>query len=306
MNCNRGTTVGIALSIATGVLCAVTPSQAQAEIEEDRVSGSAGVTFLNERNARGMVLEDQGLITQALLGINFELTDNISLTSGVWTDIHSNNDGPGPSAAAVGAGIGDSNLEEFYEFDWWFGVNFEVAKLNVLVYYEEFLNPADDFASQTGGFESQHVQTVFTYDELGNNMFGLVDGVNLNPHLRLLFEIDGSVGPTAENGVYIEIGVAPSFIAIPDETNPVTLAFPITVGLGSDFYEDDETLGYVAVGTKASMPLPQLSDWGDWSLSLGVNAIMANDDAVGNFNSGVAGQSDDTRVIGYLSIGVGF
>lgn len=253
-----------------------------------------------------MVLEDQGLISQGLLGINFQVNDNLSLTTGVWTDLHSNNDGPGPSAAEAGAGLGDSDLEEFYEFDWWFGAKFKVGQLNVLAYYEEFLNPADDFASQTGGFESEHVQTVFTYDGLGDNAFGLIDGIHLNPHLRLLFEIDGSVGPTADDGVYIEIGVAPSFTAIPDDTSPVILTFPITVGLGSDFYENDETLGYVSIGTQASMPISQLSDWGDWSLTLGVNAVMANDDAVGNFNRNVAGQSDDTRVIGYLSIGIGF
>ncbi len=305
MNCNRGITAGIAVSVITVMLCAVTPGYAHEESGEDRVSGVAGLTFLSERNARGMVLEDQGLIMQGLLGINFQLTDNITLTTGVWTDIHNNNDGPGPDAAAAGAGVGDSDLENFYEFDWWIGVDFEIGQLNVLAYYEEFLNPADDLVSQTGGFESRHIQTVFTYDGLGDNMFGM-DGVNLSPYVRLLFEMDGSVGPTAKDGIYIELGVGPSFTAIQHQTNPVTVTFPIAVGLGSDFYEDDETFGFLSVGAKASMPLPQLSDWGSWSLSVGVNAVIANDDAVGAFNSGVAGQSDDTRLIGYVSIGIGF
>ena len=305
MNCNRGIIAGIAVSVATVMLCAVTPGYAHEGSGEDRVSGVAGLTFLNERNARGMVLEDQGLIMQGLLGINFQLTDNITLTTGVWTDIHNNNDGPGPDAAAAGAGVGDSDLENFYEFDWWIGVDFEIGQLNVLAYYEEFLNPADDLVSQTGGFESRHIQTVFTYDGLGDNMFGM-DGVNLSPYVRLLFEMDGSVGPTASDGIYIELGVGPSFTAIQHQTNPVTVTFPIAVGLGSDFYEDDETFGFLSVGAKASMPLPQLSDWGSWSLSVGVNAVIANDDAVGAFNSGVAGQSDDTRLIGYVSIGIGF
>ena len=279
----------------------------------DRVSGVAGVTFLNERNARGMVLEDQGAITQGLLGVNFLLTEelgflkNLTLITGVWVDIHSNSDGPGPSAAAAGAGTPGTNLSSFYEFDWWMGMSFEVGKLNVTAYYEEFLNPSDDFVAMTAGFESRHVQTVFTYDGLGDGLFGLHEDVNLNPHVRLLFEGDGSVGPTADDGVYIELGVSPSFTLIDSPNAPVTLSLPVTMGLGvADFYENDEELGYVAVGVKAGMPLPMLSEWGNWTVSTGVTVIDGNDDAVGAFNSTIAGQSNDTRVVGFISFGFGF
>lgn len=279
----------------------------------DRVSGVAGLTFLNERNARGMVLEDQGLITQGLLGVNFFLAEevsllkNLTLITGVWVDIHSNSDGPGPSAASAGAGTPGTNLSSFYEFDWWVGMSFEIGSLNVTAYYEEFLNPSDDFVAMTAGFESSHVQTVFTYDGLGDGLFGLNENVNLNPHVRLLFECDGSVGPTADDGVYIELGVAPSFTLIDSVDAPVTLSIPVTVGLGAnDFYENDEELGYVSVGVTASMPLPMLAEWGNWTMTTGVSVIDGNDDAVGAFNSNVAGQSDDTRVVGFISFGLGF
>ena len=279
----------------------------------DRVSGTAGLTFLNERNARGMVLEDQGLDGQALLGVNFKLADeigfvkNLTLITGVWTDIHSNSDGAGPTAATAGAGTPGTNLGSFYEFDWWMGVTFEIEKLNVTAYYEEFLNPSDDFVAATAGFESRHIQTVFTYDGLGDGLFGLCETVNLNPYARFLFETDGSVGPNSANGIYIELGVAPSFTLIDDPNTPVTMAFPITVGLGADnFYEGGEEVGFVAVGVKVSMPLPMLADWGNWSVSTGVNVIDGNDDAVGSFNTTIAGQSNDTRVVGFISIGLGF
>jgi hypothetical protein len=272
--------------------------------EQDRVSGVASLTFLNERNARGMVLEDQGLVSQGLLGVNFEILDNVTLITGIWTDIHSNSDGPGPNASVAGAGTPGTNLDEFYEFDWWMGASIELDKLNFTAYYEEFLNPSDDFVAMTAGFESRHIQTVISYDGLGDD---LIESVKMNAYLRLLFELDGSVGPTASDGVYIELGIAPSFTLIDNPNTPVTLAVPLIVGMGADnFYEGNETVGYTSFGVKASMPIKALAQWGNWTVTTGVNAVIGRDDAVGNFNSNIAGQSNDTRVIGYVSFGAGF
>jgi hypothetical protein len=87
----------------------------------------------------------------------------------------------------------------------------------------------------------------------------------------------------------------------------VTVAFPIIVGLGADnFYEGNETIGHMSVGVTASMPISPGPLPGDWTVSTGIKGVFGNDDAVGNFNSNIAGQSNDTRVIGFVSFGLGF
>jgi len=269
-----------------------------------KISTSVGIKLLSERNSRGMILEDQGMDWQALLGVNVEIVENFSITSGVWLDIHSYNGGGGPSAEAAGAGTANTGLDSFYEFDWWIGFNLKVDKLNITAYYEEFLNPADDFASQTGGFESRHVQTVFTYDGLLDDVYGDID---LKPYVRILWEAAGKAGPGRDQGEYVEIGIAPSTQITDIDGVPITMTVPVTVGLGFDgFYEGNTHLGFVAVGVHFSMPLGFLSDYGSWSLSTGVDMIDGNDAAVGNFNTNVAGQTNDTRVIASIGLSGSF
>ncbi len=267
----------------------------------DLLSSTASIKFLNQRNARAMVLEDQGLIVQGSLGLSLKVSHNVSIITGVWTDIHSFH--PGPNAASFGAGTRDTGLDAFYEFDWWIGLSAKVGNLNVTAYYEEFLNPADDLASQTGGFESEHVQVVLTWDGLGDD---LIEKVDLKPYVRFLIEADGKVGPGPEQGVYIELGVAPSFLISQTRNTPITLTTPVIVGLGADnFYEDDEVFGYVTIGAHASVPFRPVLE-GQWTLTAGVDVVLGNDDAVGLFNSNVAGQSNDTQVIVSVSLGGSF
>ena len=306
-----GTLKPIALSACLGMLMSLGSvamahdpdgehdSLVPADAANDVLSASASIKFLNERNARGMVLEDQGLITQGSLGVNIKVAENLTIITGVWTDIHSTSDGPGPSASAAGAGTSSSSgLDAFYEFDWWIGISTKIGELNITAYYEEFLNPADDFASQTGGFESEHVQVVLTWDGLGDDFIGDID---LKPYARFLIEADGKVGSGVDQGVYLELGIAPSFVAVESEAAPITVTIPVIVGMGfEDFYEDN-TVGFVTVGAHASTPFRLLPE-GNWTLDAGVDLIMGNDNAVGSFNSGVAGQSNDTRVV--FSIGI--
>jgi hypothetical protein len=66
------------------------------------------------------------------------------------------------------------------------------------------------------------------------------------------------MGP--ERGEYLELGVAPGFPIVDSETMPMTLTFPVKLGLSlDDYYEisesNEDTFGYATTGAKLSFPL---------------------------------------------------
>jgi hypothetical protein len=110
-------------------------------------------------------------------------------------------------------------------------------------------------------------------------------------------ETDGKAGSGSDEGVYVELGIEPTVYTLGAQGKyPVALSVPTKVGLGfSDFYEDDETLGFASVGLKASVPLPFIpARYGAWSANAGVYYYYYGD-GVDDFNKG-AGDGDDDIV----------
>ena len=125
-----------------------------------------------------------------------------------------------------------------------------------------------------------------------------------------MFELENKAGTGKDEGVYYEVGIAPSA-----PVGPVTLTFPITAGFGSnDFYgsahskaltngqllgedeaealgldEDDysgvdsvsvsnETFGFVSAGVTASYVLPFISEcYGTWTVNAGYTYYYLGD-----------------------------
>ena len=84
-----------------------------------------------------------------------------------------------------------------------------------------------------------------------------------------MFELQGKAGTGTEEGIYYEVGIAPSF-----QAGPATISLPINVGLGSNgFYGSpvtgtgDDTFGFVSAGVAAELPLHFLPEClGQWAL----------------------------------------
>ena len=242
-----------------GLACIPNFAAAQDEAETpDLVSGTFATTFTTDYISRGIVLENQGLIAQPSIELSFNVipdagfAQNISVYGGIWNSLHSNHE-----FAA------DEDTEVWYEFDWYVGVGATFAdRIGTRFTYWEFISPSDAFGT------AKNYELKVTYSDAGL----ISEDFSINPYAVVFVETDGKAGTGSDEGVYVELGIGPSFAV-----EPVTLTFPIFTGIGfSNFYgsetdaSDNETFGYAAAGVVASTPLEFLAPWGSWRLSAGV------------------------------------
>ena len=101
----------------------------------------------------------------------------------------------------------------------------------------------------------------------------------LSPYVTLAIETSGNAAGI-ESGVYVELGVEPG---LPLEDSPVSLTFPVTLGLSlSDYYQDalgaNDGFGYFDLGILASVPLIRVDEsYGSWEISGGIHLLFLGD-----------------------------
>ena len=277
----------------------ISPAMAQEESaaagpNTGAVSFGLGVDFTTAYFYRGLVQENQGLITQPWADVSFQLNDALSVYMGTWNSVH---DGP-----SSGSG---SNDDQWYESDFYIGASYALSQcVSLDLSYVWLYGPA-------GGAEfAEEINVALAYDDSG--MWGdSFDG--LQPHFLVAFETSGaSDGIGLEGkGVYYELGIAPSFTVVDSATSPITLTIPVTLGLGSDYYEvgnDDDSFGYVDAGLDFSMPLSFVpARFGSWEAAAGVHFLFLGDNAE-TINGSVAGigSGDDFEVIGTFGISMSY
>jgi hypothetical protein len=120
------------------------------------------------------------------------------------------------------------------------------------------------------------------------------------PYATIAFELDGQADAGSNEGVYLELGAAPSW---PLAGGKATIAVPTKLGLSlSDYYEGadgDSTFGYFQIGGLFTVPLGSpTSKFGAWNIHGGVD-IYAFGDTTKAFNNG-----DGGKVVASFGIGV--
>ena len=233
--------------------------------KESCITGDLGVSVVSQYVTRGVVLENQGAILQPYADLYFKLYEGegfltkVSLNLGIWDTFHSRHTDAG---AASG---GKPTTPGWYESDLTAGIAFTFAKTFTFTpSYYTFLSPNDGFSTL------QALNLAFAYDDTA-----LLGAFALHPHVTILFELENKAGTGKDEGVYYEVGIAPS---IP--CGPVTLTVPITAGFGSsDFYGslngktgniDDEGFGYVSAGVTASYAMKFMPEcFGAWTATAG-------------------------------------
>ena len=266
-----------------------TPPTHPTPLPADRSVSSAlrvqlNLDFTNAYFYRGIRQQDRGLIVQpaARLTSSFIDADEFTLAAfiGTWNSF-------GPNTGTQSGPL----IEGWYESDLYAGVTATYGKLALTTSYTFLTSPSDAF------------QTV---EELGFTLAlddsSWLHSRALNPYATLVFETgaNGSDGAALDDGVYLELGVAPGFSFILS-ASPLTLTFPASVGLSlSDYYQDaagnDDPFGFAQLGAKASLPLRTPGRLGAWTLNAGVSVLLLGDHTQ-DFNRG-----DEAEVIGTLGL----
>ncbi len=254
--------VGIWLVLAWGL----TPAVALAQPNTGKVSFTTGLDFTNAYFFRGIRQEDDGFLAQPYGEMTFDLFDNGegintgSLTLGFWNSLHSGPSGSdGPSQFTTA----------WYEVDFYAGLSLGlVGQWQADVVYTQYMSPNNSFST------IKEIALGLGFDDSER-----LGDLALSPHVALVIEVSGAVmGP--DSGVQVELGVEPG---LPLEDSPLSLTFPLTLGLSlSDYYQDalgaNDAFGYFDLGILGSVPLRGVSEaYGSWEVSGGVHLLFLGD-----------------------------
>ena len=225
--------------------------------KESCITGDIGLDVYSQYIFHGLTLENQGAIIQPYADLYFQLyqgdgaLNGVSLNLGIWNSFHSNH-----TVA--------SSTRGWYEFDFLAGVSFTFLKnLTFTPSYIFYSSPGDYF-------ENSHNLRL----QLGFDDKDLLGAFSLQPYVLVDFELEGKSGNGSDEGVYYEVGISPSV-----EAGPVSLAFPIKAGFGSnDYYSNDDGYGFFSAGVTASYALKCIPEcYGEWTLTAGATYFNYGD-----------------------------
>ena len=136
---------------------------------------------------------------------------------------------------------------------------------------------------------------------------GLLGAFALSPHILLAVDIDGQADGGGAEGVYLELGIEPGFTLAQGSAYPLSVAFPLTLGLSlSDYYEhpvtgNDETFGYFDAGIALALPLSFIPEsFGSWGISVAGHFLILGDSAKA-LNNG-----DDFKALATVGISLAY
>jgi len=268
------------------------------QVKESCITGDIGINVVSQYVSRGLVFENQGAILQPYADLYFKLYEGegflnkVSLALGIWNSFHSEK-----TDAGFGFGRGGSTTDSWYEFDFTAGISFTFLKnFTFTPSYFTFLSPNDGFATFHGAnFKLAYDDT----DALG--------AFALHPYVQVLFELENKAGNGADEGIYYEIGIAPSC-----PLGPVTLTFPIAAGFGShEFYASesgDLDYGFSSAGVQASYPLPFINEcYGTWTVTAGATYYhLGTDSGLLTFNENNVRDRDHNEYVFSTGLSIAF
>lgn len=186
---------------------------------------TTGMDFTSAYLFRGITQQSGGAIVQPYVDLGVTLGRGVSVNAGNWDSLHS-----------------ESPAGHWYESDYYASMTFTAGKLKPGLLYTSYTSPADRFATV------HELAGVVAVDDSAS-------AFPLAPKVVLAFELgDGQADGGANKGVYLELGVKPSFKLAPK----LSLYIPVRTGLSvKDYYEGpngDDKFGYFTSGFQFSVP----------------------------------------------------
>jgi hypothetical protein len=243
-----------------------------------RLHFSASVDVTTAYFFRGFLQEDQGFIIQPAAGLTVDVLTRdgftLSTTVGTWNSIHSE---------ATGAASTDTSVEHWYESDVYASLTASWDEWTLDATYVWYLSPSDAFET------IQELILSASFDDSEH-----LGAWAMSPSITLGFETGSnySDGADSDRGIFLGLAVAPGFETMLGESHPLSITFPLEVGLSlDDYYQDasgdDDFFGYASVGVRFDTDIPLSEAFGAWSTFFSVNALFLGDnlDTVNNDDS---------------------
>ena len=267
----------LAFTCAAAAGLAVAPATAQDMGNGGSVSLSSGVDIVNQYYFRGIVQETGGFIAQPFLdgSISFGAA---SITAGTWSSLHSRGDEGFPGAPG-----------SFYETDFYAGIGGAAGPVGVDLTYTAYMSPRGSWGT------TKEIALGFSVDNVAA------------PYVTMAFEVSGGADGGPNKGNYLEFGIEP---AAPLDDAPVSLSFPVAVGMSMGNYFEyemadgmigDSTFGFFSAGASIGVPLNVPEQYGSWELALGVNALVLGEGA-----KAIDGGDSGTKLIALFGLGLGY
>jgi len=276
------TRVAAALGAAAARLWA-TPASAQGtDPNPGAMTLTANFEVVNAYMFRGIPQDESRVIMwpSADLGIALFSGDgglkSVGVNIGTWNSLHTGD-----------AGLNNLvNGKMWYESDFYATVGFGLSGgTTAAVTYTAYTSPNGLFGTV------REIAFKLSVDDSGR-----LGAAAIHPYVLLARELSGQADGGAEEGTYVELGVAPGV-----SFSRVSVSVPVKVGLSAgNYYEGlngDETFGYFSVAGIATVPFTSMpTRFGTWNVHGGVEYQR-----LGDRNSFAFGKNQ-----AIYSIGVGF
>lgn len=256
----------LVLPLLTGVVAAQVPPLSQetgrldeanrAKAKESGIEGRLGLGVQSQYFFRGIRQTNSGLIVQPWIELGYDVVDadeglqDLRVVVGQWNTATN-----GRAGSAFGNGA-------WYESQFYVGLEAKVDDhLHLGTRYTNYTFPNGYGIVNYQLAPIQELAFYGSFDDKGV----FFDDFRLNPNATIAFELKNSRDGGGNEGVYLELGIAPQFDVGKVGESEVTLTLPAKVGLSlNDYYErqtiggNDEFFGFLQFGAVASMPLNYL------------------------------------------------
>ena len=273
------------VAAALGAVAALVSAPAAAQSSDPNpgaITLTANMEFVNAYMFRGIPQDESGVIMWPSADLGFALHSgdgglkSASVNIGTWNSLHT----------------GDAGLDNLINGKLWYESDFYATLglgfgggTSIGVTYTAYTSPNGLFGTvKEIGFK-------FAVDDSG-----ALGGAAFRPYVLIARELDGQADGGAEEGTYLELGVAPGFTA-----SRASISVPVKVGLSlSNYYEGlngDETFGYFSIAGVVTVPFTSMpTKFGTWNVHGGIEYQR-----LGDRNSFAFGKNQEI-----YSIGIGF
>lgn len=251
---------------------------------QPRFSGSAAIGVADKYIYHGYILENQGAIIQPEFEILARFYSGEGFVSKaswrlyLFSSFQTHESRDEKTEAMIHA---------WYEVQVETGIVLELAKRFTLsVSYVRFESPNHAFIAANA---AELILSLDDSDWLG--------AWALHPHVSWFRPFPGG-WESNDEGSYFELGIEPEHSFGKGE-RPVTVSFPIAVGLGQKRYYLGEHFGFFSAGVAVSVPLAFIpSSWGEWNLGLTGTYYRLGRNVAAQSNDGVRDESAFTLTLG--------